>query len=158
MKLEKTLLKLSESKDGKLEGFVSRHPKTRRLFGVREDSHYGKMICLPSDHLKDTLKPNVLYEVSVKPMRSGTGYVIVKAKQILFTAELGVKIVPQQTYRIAIKFGNKTIYFDPINGRTPSSNSMEGVLNILEQREDIANKTDILQLFVLEAGTNYLIG
>ena len=152
MSTERTRLKLIESKDGKLEGFVSRHPNKGWLFGVRENSRYGKMICLPSDHLKGTLKPNVLYEVKLIPMRSGTGYVIVNAKQVFFTAEIKVTVVPKETYRINISFGNKNIIFDPINGRTASSNTIDGVIGILEQREEISNKKEILHTFVIEAG------
>ena len=152
MKLEKTRLKLLESQTkGELVGFVSRHPKAGRLLGVREDSHYGKKICLLSDHLKGKLKPNILYEVSVKPMRSGTGYVIVAAEQIFFVAQVETTIIPKITYRITVKFGNKNIYFDPLNGRTSSSTTIEGVLNVLEQRDDILNKADIIQSFVQEA-------
>ena len=152
MKLEKTRLKLLESQTkGELVGFVSRHPKAGRLLGVREDSHYGKKICLLSDHLKGKLRSNILYEVSVKPMRSGAGYVIVEAQQILFVAKVETIIIPNATYKVTVKFGNKNIYFDPLNGRTPSSTTVEGVLSILEQREDIQNKAETIQSFIMEA-------
>ncbi len=153
MKLEKTHLKLIESTHhGELRGFVSRHSKTGRLLGVRERSHFGKKVCVLSDHLKGKVKPNTLYEVSVKPMRSGAGYVIVAAEPILFSAQLDVIVVPKTIYRIVVRFGMKAIFFDPLCGRTPSSNSLEGVLYVLEQREDLANKEEILRTFVEEAG------
>lgn len=152
MKLEKTRLKLSESQQGELIGFVSRHGKRRKLFGVREDSPLGKKVCVLSEHLKGQLKPDKLYEVEVKPMRSSTGYVIVTAEPILFSAKIEVAIEPNAVYQITLKFGNKTIYYDPLNGQSSSSNSIDGVLNVLEQRDDIADKKDTLQKFVLEAG------
>ena len=42
-------------------------------------------------------------------------------------------------------------YFDPLNGHTSSSTTIEGVLNVLEQRDDILNKAEIFQSFVQEA-------
>ena len=102
MKLEKTRLKLSESQEGKLIGFVSRHGKKRKLFGVREDSPLGKKVCVLSEHLKGQLKPDKLYEVSVKPMRSGTGYVIVTAEPILFPVKIEVAIEQNAIYKIAL--------------------------------------------------------
>ena len=60
-------------------GFVSRHSKTRQLKGVREDSRYGKQICVLAEDLKGTIEPNVLYSVELKPMHKAKGYVIVAA-------------------------------------------------------------------------------
>ena len=35
--------------------------KTRQLKGVREDSRYGKQICVLAEDLKGTIEPNVFY-------------------------------------------------------------------------------------------------
>ena len=49
---------------GELIGFVSRHSKTRQLKGVREDSRYGKQICVLAEDLKGTI------ERPIKPLDS----------------------------------------------------------------------------------------
>ena len=97
------------------------------------------------------MNPYNLYEVEVKPMRSGTGYVIVDAKQVFFAAQVEVIIIPGSTYKICIKFGNKNIFFDPLNGRTPSSSTIKGVIDVLMSRDDIENKSEILNSFFEEA-------
>ena len=43
MTVEKTQIKFAQSEStGELIGFVSRHSKTQKLMGVREDSRFGK--------------------------------------------------------------------------------------------------------------------
>lgn len=62
MTSEKSQLKFAKSeRTGELIGFVSRHSKTRKLMGVREDSRFGKQICVLSEDLKGTVEPNILY-------------------------------------------------------------------------------------------------
>ncbi len=61
--MQKSQIKFTKSeRTGELIGFVSRHSKTHQLKGVREDSRYGKQICVLSEDLKGTVEPNVLYE------------------------------------------------------------------------------------------------
>jgi len=50
--------------------------KTRQLKEVREDSRYGKQICILTWNLKGTIEPNVLYSVELKPMHKAKGYVV----------------------------------------------------------------------------------
>jgi hypothetical protein len=69
MKREKSQIKFVVSDtSGELIGFISRHPKTKKLIGVREDSKYRKKICVLQEHLKGTILPNVLYNVELKEM------------------------------------------------------------------------------------------
>ena len=57
MTLEKSQIKFAKSeRTGELIGFVSRHSKTRQLKGVREDSRYGKQICVLAEDLKGTIE------------------------------------------------------------------------------------------------------
>ena len=45
----------------------------------REDSRYGKHICVLAEEPKGTIEPNVLYLVELKPMHKAKGYVVVAA-------------------------------------------------------------------------------
>ncbi|MFR9514436.1 MAG: hypothetical protein SNH64_03755 [Rikenellaceae bacterium] len=84
-------------------------------------------------------------------MHNGTGYVIVKAELIQFEALLQMSYTPQKRYRIIITFGNKRVYFDPIDGKTSSSRTVEGVCAVLSERSEISNKEKILSDFMVEA-------
>lgn len=140
MAVEKTQIKFARSLEtGELIGFVSRNPKTQKLMGVREDSVFGKKICLLSEELKSEIKPNKLYDVHLKPMHNRTGYVVVAAKPIYFSAQVGTLIIPNKVYQVTIVFGNKILYFDPILGGSTYSRTLSGVIKILRERDDILN-------------------
>lgn len=146
--LEKTQLKFIKSdKTGEIIGFVSRHSKTKKLKGVREDSDYGKQVCVLSSNLKGTIVPNLLYNVELKPMHKKNGYVVVSAEPILFKAEFEMDVIPDIQYQLRINFGNKTIYFDPKNGGTPSSRTIEGVKEQIQSRKDLYNVEFVIFLF-----------
>lgn len=147
--VEKTQLKFVKSeKTGELVGFVSK-TKDNKIKGVREDSVYGKRICILAEALKRSILPNTLYEVELKPMHKGkNGYVVTAATQVLFSAAVESFIVPRKTYQVIVRFGGKTIYFDPLKGKTSSSRTKEGVLEILNKRNDIANQNGVISDFL----------
>lgn len=154
MTSEKSQLKFARSEEtGELIGFVSRHSKTRKLMGVREDSRFGKQICVLSEDLKGTLEPNILYSVELKPMHKANGYVVVAATPVLFQAHVETVIVPKTLYQVTVTFGNKKIFFDPKDGKSVMSRTIDGVLEILKGRKDIKYKegviTDYLNQHVL---------
>ncbi len=153
MNIEKTQLKLDISKrSGILVGFVYRHVKTKKLLGVREDTPCGKHICLLSDDIPvESVIPNKLYQVSLKAMHNGSGYVIVDLQPIEFPAQIELKISPRKQYLITITFGNKIVYYDPVNGRTSSSRTQRGVVDLLQKREDIQNKRQVIEEFEEQA-------
>ena len=68
-----------------------------KLKGVREDSRYGKQICVLAEDLKGTIEPNVLYSVELKPMHKAKGYVVVAATPVQFPATVKTIIVPPNT-------------------------------------------------------------
>lgn len=152
MILEKSQLKFAKSEcTGELIGFVSRHSKTRKLMGVREDSKFGKQICVLSAELKGQIEPNLLYDVGLKPMHKANGYVVVSACPIFFKAQIETTIVLKAIYQVTIIFGNKKIYFDPKDGKSSQSRTVEGVLSVLSCRKDIENKDDVIQDFLQQA-------
>lgn len=146
--VEKTQLKFEKSgKTGELVGFVSK-TKENRLKGVREDSIYRKRICILADQLKGSVLPNTLYDVELKPMHGGkNGYVVTSATQVLFSATVESVIVPKKCYQVIVRFGGKLVYFDPLQGRTSSSRTKAGVLEILNKRTDIANQSGVISDF-----------
>lgn len=152
MALEKSQLKFAKSEEtGELIGFVSRHSKTKKLKGVRENSIYGKKICVLSEELKGTIIPNQLYNVELKAMHQGNGYVVVSAKPALFKAIVETVLVSNAVYQVKISFGNKTIYFDPKDGKSPSSRTIVGVIRALTIRNDIEDVENVIQEFGVQA-------
>ncbi|MBF0575741.1 hypothetical protein IR022_09825, partial [Dysgonomonas sp. GY617] len=57
-------------------------------------------------------------------------------------------LVSKDIYQVKISFGNKTIYFDPKDGKSPSSRTIDGVIRALAIRKDI----DDLENLILEFG------
>jgi hypothetical protein len=152
MLIEKTQIKFAQSQQtGELIGFVSRHSKTKKLKGVREMSTFGKQICVLSENLKGTLIPNVLYNVELKPMHNKNGYVVVSAIQTLFKARVETIVVPKSIYQVNVTFGNKTIYFDPKDGKSPSSRTIEGVIEVIAARKDIDDRNAVIEDFKRQA-------
>ncbi|MDR1716075.1 MAG: hypothetical protein LBS20_09525 [Prevotella sp.] len=152
MALEKSQIKFARSEEtGELIGFVSRHSKTKKLKGVREDSIFGKKICVLSEDLKGLVVPNILYDVELKGMHQSNGYVVVSAMPVLFKARVDTVIVTKSIYQVNISFGNKTIYFDPVSGKSPSSKTVEGALCIINERMDIMDKEKVIEDFSKQA-------
>lgn len=72
-------------------------------------------------------------------MHNGSGYVVVKASPMLFQAQVDTLIVPKSIYQVTVTFGNKTVFFDPKDGKSASSRTLGGVIKLLREREDIEN-------------------
>jgi len=152
MNIVKTHIKFTQiAETGEIIGFVSRNTKTGELRGVLESSEYPKKVCVLSKDLQGTIEPNVLYDVEMKPMLSGNGYVVISAERIKFEAEFKTTKIPNKVYQIEIKFGNKTIYFDPLEGAYVDRKTIEGVCAALDKRKDLSNKEDVKKRFIKEA-------
>lgn len=152
MHIEKTRIKFMQDIDsGEIIGFVSRNTKNQILRGVLESSEYPQKICVLSKDLKGTIEPHVLYNVELKPMLSGSGYVVISAERALFEAKFKTTRIPNEVYRIDITFGNKTIYFDPKEGDLLSTKTVEAVCSALEKRKDLSRKSDVKSRFISEA-------
>ena len=106
---------------------------------------------MPSEDLKGTVEPNVLYSVELKPMHKAKGYVVVAATPIQFSAKVETIIVPKTLYKVTVSFGNKTIYLDPKDGKSAMSRTLDGVLQVLKERKDIENLEEVLSDFIKQA-------
>ena len=152
MAVEKSQIKFAKSSEtGEIIGFVSRHPKTKKLNGVFEDSPYGKKICVLAEDLKGKVEPGLPYSVELKVMRNGNGYVVVSAVLATFKAEIKITIVTKAVYQVCVVFGNKTVYYDPKDGKTENSRTVSGVLKVLKQRRDIKDIDQVIEDFMAAA-------
>lgn len=152
MAIEKSRIKFAKSTEtGEIIGFVSRNSKTKQLRGVPESSAYGKKICVLSEDLKGGILPDILYDVELKPMHLGNGYVVVSARRTLFEAKFETVIIPRAIYQLKLTFGHKTIFFDPKDGQSASSRTVNGVLKVIEKRDDILDKEGVTRRFSEDA-------
>ena len=152
MSIERTRLKFVIAKEtDEVVGFVSRTPKSKRLRGVPENSDYGKMICVLAEDLKGQVVPNVTYDVELIPMHQKKGYVVISAKRPTFKAAIETIIVRKALYKVTISFGHKVINFDPLHGRSRYSRTISGVIGLLDSRDDIEDRDNVVAQFRKEA-------
>lgn len=148
MAIEKTRIKFAVSEEtNEIVGFVTRNSTTRMLRGVDEKNDSPKKICVLSEDLKGLIQPGIVYDVEVKPMRKGNGYVVISACRRRYSAKLETRIIPKVVYQIRITFGHKTVYFDPKDGNSPSSRTVAGVEDVLRERKDLDEIEDVIAKF-----------
>lgn len=145
----KTKLKFSKSdRTGSWVGFVSVNTKNGYIKGVREDAEEPKKVCIASHELAPLIEANVLYDCQLIPMKDKkAGYIVVAAEPHAFEAKINTTVIKNAVYMVEVKFGNKTIKFDPMDGRKDSVRSISGVLNVLKYRKDIKNLLQVLEDF-----------
>ena len=149
-----TKLKFKKSeKTGMLVGFVSQNPRTGRINGVREDSEYPKQVCIVDASIAADIIIGALYNAAIVPMHQKKGYIVIEATPYQFKAEIEICYVPKACYVVNVRFGNKTITFDPKDGRKETTRSLSAVKALLEKRIDIRNVTQVVEDFVDAANT-----
>ncbi|MCC8198803.1 MAG: hypothetical protein LIP06_09595 [Tannerellaceae bacterium] len=149
-----TRLKFKKSKQtNEMTGFVSLNSKTGNLRGVKENSQYQKKVCVLAKDLsnRELIVEDVLYNVSVVPMKSNNGFVVVSATPVPFEAKINALVIPKVTYKVTATFGHKTVYYDPLDGKSSASNTLQGALDELESRKDLANKEQVIADFKRQA-------
>lgn len=149
----KTKLKFVKSdRTGSWVGFVSINTKNGCFKGVREDSPEPKKVCVVSREIAAVIEPGVLYDVEMIPMKNKTsGFIVVEATPHAFKAIISSSIVKNAVYNVTVKFGNKTIVFDPLDGRKDCARTISGVLEVLEHRKDIENLKQVVEDFIQTA-------
>lgn len=139
----KTKLKFIESeKTGEMISFVN-GGQGNQLRGVHENENVPKQIVLIGKDIAGSIevKPKVLYDVQLIPMKNHSGYLVVDISIAQFNAE-----IEMGDDRINIVFGNKTIIYQPRNLK-PSIGTIDGVVSALSNRIDLKDKDYVIQSF-----------
>ena len=147
IKVQTKLKFVKSEKTGAIVSFVSQNPKTGRICGVRQDSQYPKKICILDKKLVSEVLLNVLYDVTMIPMTEKNGYVVIQMTPVEFKATISTTYVKKAIYRVEVKFGNKTIVFDPLDGKKDTIRTLKGCLSVLEKRVDIKDITQVVADF-----------
>ena len=155
IKVQTKLKFVKSEKTGAIVSFVSQNPKTGRICGVRQDSQYPKKICILDKKLVSEVLLNVLYDVTMIPMTEKNGYVVIEMTPVEFKATISTTYVKKAIYRVEVKFGNKTIVFDPLDGKKDTIRTLKGCLSVLEKRVDIKDITQVVADF--QESTNKLL-
>ncbi len=136
---------------GAIVSFVSQNPLTKQIRGVRKDDPYPKKVCVVDKNLAPYILLNVLYDVTLIPMAEKDGYVVVEANPVEFPATIETTYMRKVAYRVEVKFGHKTIIFDPKDGEKKSVRSFKECVKLLEKRVDIKDIFDVVKEFSDEA-------
>lgn len=129
------------SKTGRMCGFISK--VGNRWRGVRETDESPKIIVLVDTELTKRIEQNVLYKCRLVPMIGRLGYVAVTASPLQYKARVEVEMTGR-TYKVYVKFGNKSITFDP-NSRDPRFNNYNNVVSSLESFKCIKNLGETIE-------------
>ncbi len=147
-----TKLKFVKSdKTGAYVGFISQNPKTGRICGVRQDSEFPKKICIVDKKLAPEILINVLYDVTLIPMKEKDGYIAISAIPVQFKATIETNYIRKVVYQVLVKFGNKVVIFDPKDGKQESRRYLSKCREILEKRVDIKDITQVVDDFMEQA-------
>lgn len=127
--------------------FVSQNPETGRICGVRQDSEYPKKICIADKLLAPQIILNTLYDCTLIPMTDKNGYVVIAAEPAQFKAVVSSTYIKNNIYLVEVKFGNKTIRFDPFNGKKESVRDFSACRAVLEKRVDVKDIVQVVEDF-----------
>lgn len=151
-----TKLKFTKSdRSGVYVGFVSQNLRTKQYRGVRQDSPYHKKVCVLDRKLAYKILPDMLYNVTLIPMHEKNGFVVIEATPYSFEATIETYYIKKTLYKIEVKFGNRTIVFDPLYGDKHSVRTLSGCRSVLEKCADIKNVTQVIADF--EKSANLLL-
>lgn len=143
----KTNIKFKKNERNIFQGFVTKneHGSWR---GCREDSDISKkkIVLLDPRQITIPIKENTLYQCTLIPMKSDSGYIVIQAKQVQFEAKVET-IVHEDTYQVVVKFGNKTITYDPTS-KQDKRNDKQAIANMLRSREDLKYANAIAEEFL----------
>ena len=147
-----TKIKFTKSEEtGAVIGFISQNPVTKRISGVRQDCGYPKKICVLDKAIAPDILLNVLYDAVMIPMKEKDGYVVISATPVQFKATIETVYVPKAIYQVLVRFGNKTVVFDPKDGIQDTRKNLVKCRQLLEKRVDIKDISTVVDDFLVHA-------
>ena len=139
-------IKFSKNKQSdSLAGYVTKQNGSWK--GCRADDPRHKKIVLPGQEIKGGLMENVLYRTKVIPMKEKDGFVAIKVEPVQFEARIETKFKGKR-YRIEVKFGNKTLVYDPFCKKNLQRSDIARFRKTLESRPDIKDLQQVVDDFL----------
>lgn len=131
---------------GNICAYVRTAQETGLLHGCNP-SVKGKKIVLVDKCIVRDIIPHVMYYCEIVPMREKKGYIAVSAEAVQYNATIEVSCVKHAVYTVAVKWGGKTVTYDPFDGTTPRNRSIGAIIEMLEKRVDIYEPNRIIREF-----------
>lgn len=148
-----TLIKFSYDSNTKTHlAFVTKLGAGKPWKGCRENAKTKKKIVIPSKEIASTVQDNTLYHAELIPMNNDQGFIATKLEIQKFPAVIETTVSPTR-FKCELKFGNKTIIYDPQKGRQESRKLLPNVMELVRQRVDIENKDKVMEDFNLACQT-----
>ncbi len=142
----KTLLKFQKSEKDKvsLVSYV-RKDKSGSWKGCRETDGNKKKVVLADKQIASTMLENVLYSVTLIPMKECMGFIAISAEPVKFAANINT-IIDDNVYMVEVKFGNKTLVYDPTSN-LENRRTISGIVNTILHRIDIKQPGQVSEDF-----------
>ncbi|WP_241217461.1 hypothetical protein [Bacteroides gallinarum] len=61
--------------------------------------------------------------------------------------------MPKTLYQVTVTFGNKKVFFDPKDGKSAMSRTIDGVLSVLKGRRDIKDREGVIADYLKQANS-----
>lgn len=140
----KTNIKFKKNEQGRLYGFVSKKPNGSWI-GCREEYPEKKKIVLVDADVENGMIADVLYSVNLVPMKNDNGFVVVSASQKLFKARIETEL-HDDIYRVSVKFGNKTLVYDPTSN-LQQRRSISQIADLITKAQNLKDRMTIANEF-----------
>lgn len=144
----KTIIKFKREVEGinagKIFGFVTK--SNGHWKGCRDTDDCKKKIVFVDPSISKNIIDNMPYNVSLIPMRSGTGFIAMAASPVQFEAKIITK-VKKNTFMVFVKFGMKTITYDPSSNQA-KYNNINNIAENLRHRIDLLDAAGVAEDFV----------
>lgn len=132
---------------GKIFGFVTKEGGSWK--GCRKDDSCKKKIVLVDPSVEPTICENMPYNTLIIPMASNQGFIAISAKPIKFTAKI-VTEVRKGVFRVIVKFGMKTIEYNP-SSPLPQYTNITKIAERIRMRKDLEDAMQVAEDFINSA-------
>lgn len=129
--------------------FVHQYKSSGRVVGVSPEDDKPKSACYASPAIAKDIVCGVLYDALVK-RRDYNKFDVLSVKVVSYNAKVTSKVVENEKYSVLVKFGNKTIVFNPAM-KGSRYGDFDKVLSVLKSRVDISNLTETLDEFMKQS-------
>lgn len=149
MKTIKTNIKFSKglnNVENKLYGFVTRVNGSWR--GCRSDEPKKKIVFV-EESVADSIIPNSLYNVTLKPMNNGDGFIAISVREVKFPAQI-TTTVKDSEFQVKVSFGNANLIYNPFSSFEREKNIV-AIANLIRCRKDLLNPLKVAEDFINEA-------